>query len=109
MAPAGGPEPDRRSRMISRLAFVSLAAALALIPVRPGAAEELGEGVQEVRDCAEKNMPRSAKQEIVLERTDRSGASRRLEAAALWKRDAENRSRFLVRIEAPPDERDAAF
>jgi hypothetical protein len=87
----------------------ALTALAALLLAAPAPAQELGEGVQEVRDCAERNLPRSSKQQIALERTDRSGASRRLEANALWKRDEQNRSSFLVRIDAPPDERDAAF
>lgn len=72
-------------------------------------AQELGPGVQEVRDCIEGNAPRAGRQSIRLERTDRGGVTRTLEATAWWKRDGQDRSRFLVRIEAPPDERGSAF
>lgn len=72
-------------------------------------AQELGPGVQEVRDCVERNAPRMGRQTLRFERTDRGGASRRLDLTAWWKRDANDRTRFLARVEAPPDERGAAF
>jgi hypothetical protein len=72
-------------------------------------AQEIGPGVQEVRDCVERNAPRTGRQQVRLERTDRGGAKRSLEATAWWKRDEADRTRFLVRVEAPADERDSAF
>lgn len=84
-----------------------LGSVLGLAPA--GGAQELGPGVQEVRDCVEKNAPRAGRQQLRLERTDRGGARRSLEATAWWKRDADDRTRFLVRVEAPPDERGSAF
>lgn len=84
-----------------------LGLALALGPA--AAAQDLGEGVQEIRDCVEKNAPRAGRQQLRLERTDRGGAQRALQATAWWKRDAADRTRFLVRVEEPPDERGSAF
>ena len=92
-----------------RTALVPLAAATLFSVGGPAASQELGEGVQQVRDCMERNLPNASRQDVVLERTEKAGGTRRLEASALWKRDAEGRSRFLVRVEAPPDERDTAF
>ncbi len=82
---------------------------LAIVIAAPSHGAELGAGVAEIQDCTEKNVPTSGKQAVVLERTDKTGKSRRLEAFAYWKRDEAKRSRFLVRIEAPPDERGSAF
>lgn len=93
--------------MIRWLPLLTLGLALAL-PAGVGA-QELGEGVQEVRDCAEKNAPRAGRQQLRLERTDRGGGKRTLEATAWWKRDEGDRTRFLVRVEAPLDERGSAF
>ena len=70
----------------------------------------LGPGVEEVQRCVERNLPqRSARQEVVLERRDRAGNERRLEATVWWKRDEQGRSRLLARVEAPPDERGTGF
>jgi hypothetical protein len=72
--------------------------------------QELGPGVQEVQDCAERNAPkRSARQEIVLARTSSRGDSLELHATLLWKRGENDLSRVLVRVEEPPDERGTAF
>jgi len=88
-------------------ALPALAIRLAL--AAPGSAQELGPGVAEVRDCMAGNLPSSGRQSLRVERTDGSGNTRALEATAFWKRDAKGDGRFLVRIEAPPDERGAAF
>jgi hypothetical protein len=92
---------DRRV-VKSALALLVLAApAFALDPVGPGA--------EAVQACARRNLPSTtAEQEIVLEREDRTGKGQRIEARGFWKRKGD-RSRFLVRVEAPPDLRDSAF
>ena len=75
-----------------------------------GFAAELGPGVAEIQRCIELNLPEhSSRQSLQFERTDRAGNRRRIEAQVWWKRDAEGRSRLLARVEAPPDERGAAF
>ena len=85
-----------------------LAAGLAAVPA--ASALELGPGVDEVQRCMERNLPeRSARQLVTLERRDRAGNERRLEATVWWKRDAQDRSRLLARVEAPPDERGTGF
>jgi hypothetical protein len=91
-----------------RLALVVIAA---LPPglTAPAASEEAGAGVQEVRECVERNAPHSVRGEGALERIDAQGDMKRYEASFFWKRDEQDRSRFLVRIEAPPDERGSAF
>jgi hypothetical protein len=88
---------------------IALAAALLSTPTAPTSAQELGPGVQEVRECMERNAPDSVRGEGALERTDAQGETQRYEASFFWKRDEQDRSRFLVRIEAPPDERGSAF
>jgi len=94
---------------MTRLAIAPAALALVLSLAAPGAAQELGPEVAEVRDCMARNLPSSGRQQLRVERTDRFGNTRALEATAFWKRDAEGNGRFLVRIEAPADERGAAF
>jgi hypothetical protein len=94
---------------MNRVALAPAVLALLLSVAAPGAAQELGPGVAEVRDCMARNLPRSGRQPLRVERTDRSGNTRALEATAFWKRGADGQGRFLVRIEAPPDERGAAF
>lgn len=90
---------------------LSSALVAALLPALalPSAAQEPGPGVQEVRECVERNAPSSVRGNGALERVDAQGDLRRYEASFFWKRDEQDRSRFLVRIEAPPDERGSAF
>lgn len=88
---------------------VAVLAALSLVLARTGAAQELGPGVEKIQSCVEKNLPKSGRQRVLLERTLRSGSKRSLEATAYWKGDDQDHMRFLVRIEAPPDERGSAF
>jgi hypothetical protein len=92
--------------MILRFALALL---LVAAPAAPCLAQELGPGVQEVRDCMQKNVPRSVRHRVALEKTDRTGSTRRLEATIYWKRPADDRTRLLVRVEDPPDERGSAF
>jgi hypothetical protein len=88
--------------------IAALAAALAL--AGPAPATELAAGVEEIQACVEKNLPaHSADQDLVLERKDRTGESQRIKARLYWKRGEDGRSRVLIRVEAPPDLRDAAF
>jgi outer membrane lipoprotein-sorting protein len=66
--------------------------------------------VAEVRDCAERNLPkRSARQHLALERSVRGSEARRLEATLLWKKDRAGRSRVRVTVDAPQPERGTSF
>lgn len=88
---------------------------LVLLSVAPwpggvSAAPALEPGVAEVRECAERNLPkRSARQRLVLERIVAGADARRLEATLLWKRGADGLSRVRVTVEAPQTERGTAF
>jgi hypothetical protein len=95
--------------VLRTLRSASLLVAITFATPSPSTAADLGAGVAEIQDCIDKNLPTSGKQSVALERTDKTGQSRRLEANAFWKRDDAKRSRFLMRIEAPPDERGSAF
>jgi Outer membrane lipoprotein-sorting protein len=84
-----------------------LAAALA---AGAASAAELGPGAEEVQRCMERNLPeRTARQSVVFVRRDRAGNERRIDATIWWKRDAQDRSRVLARVDAPPDERGTGF
>lgn len=90
LAPAAGAEPRAQTIASSPL--------------------ELDPAVEEVQRCLRRNLPeRSAEQEILLEQSDASGVIQTIEARLYWKRAADGRSRFLVRIDGPPDLRDSAF
>jgi hypothetical protein len=79
-------------------------------PGRGSAAPALEPGVAEVRECAERNLPkRSARQSLVLERFEEGALTRRLEATLLWKRGSDGLSRVRVTVDAPPAERGTAF
>jgi hypothetical protein len=83
---------------------------LAVLIPQAGWTQEIGAGVDEVRECIERNLPaRSAQQDIVLETHDKAGEGLRIEATLYWKKDPEGRSRVLMRVEEPPDLRDSAF
>lgn len=85
-----------------------LAVCLAVAPA--AFAAELGPGVEEVQRCMERNLPeRTARQKVVFERRDRAGNERRIDTTVWWKRDAQDRSRMLALVEAPPDERGTGF
>lgn len=72
-------------------------------------ARTLDAAAEEVLACVERNAPSSARQRVRLERTDRSGHARRLEATIWWRRDAGARTRLVARVEAPASERGTAF
>jgi hypothetical protein len=58
----------------------------------------------------ERNLPeRTARQKVAFERRDRAGNERRIDTTVWWKRDAQERSRVLALVEAPPDERGTGF
>jgi hypothetical protein len=83
---------------------------LAPWPSPAPAAPALEPGVAEVRECAERNLPkRTARQRLVLERVAKGADARRLEATLLWKRGADGLSRVRVTVEAPQAERGTAF
>lgn len=96
-------------RSTVRPLWVSAVLLTALLPIAPHA-ETLGPGVQEVRDCAERNMPqRTARQQLVLERSAEGNDARRLETTLLWKRGEDGLSRLRVTVDAPQAERGTAF
>jgi outer membrane lipoprotein-sorting protein len=91
----------------SRSLACCLAACLGAAPVF---AAELDPAVEEVQRCVEHNLPEhSSRQSVLLERRDRAGNERRLQATVWWKRDEHDRSRLLARVETPPDERGTGF
>lgn len=92
-----------------RPTVLSSACALGLAIAGPALAEELAPDVAALRECVARNVPTSGRQSLRLERTDRAGNRRSLEATAAWKQDANGHGRLLVRIDAPADERGAAF
>lgn len=70
----------------------------------------LDPAVEEVQACARRNLPEtSARQQIVLEAVDASGAGQRIEAELSWRRNEKDHSQVLVRVERPPDLRGSAF
>lgn len=86
-----------------------LLGAIALVFSRAAAPVDLGAGVEEIQRCTEQNLPaKTARDEVVLERRDRVGDTRRLAAVVHWKRGADGLSRVLVRVLEPPDERGTA-
>jgi len=91
-----------------RSIVVAVAAGIAVALAGPGRAAE--RGVQEIQDCARKNLPeRTARQDLSLLVRDGAGQEQLIEAELFWKRGDDGRSRVLVRVEAPPDLRGAAF
>jgi hypothetical protein len=90
------------------LRAISLLFALLVVclPIAAGA----DPAVDEVQACARRNLPEtSARQQIVLEAVDASGAGQRIEAELLWRRSKDDHSQVLVRVERPPDLRGSAF
>jgi outer membrane lipoprotein-sorting protein len=68
------------------------------------------ETVDEIRGCMEQNVPeRASIQEVVMRTFDRVGGERSFEAKVYWKRGEEGMSKLLLRVEAPPDLRGAAY
>jgi hypothetical protein len=91
----------RSSPPLRALAFLLLG----LFPAAAAAPDP----VAEVRECAEKNLPRrTARQKVVLERAVDGSDARRLEATLLWKRFADGFARVRVTVDAPQKERGTA-
>lgn len=66
--------------------------------------------VDEVQQCALRNLPEtSARQSILLDSTDAGGAAQRIEAKLLWRRDEAGRSQVRITVDAPPDVRGTGF
>jgi hypothetical protein len=84
-----------------------LASLLFLLAPSPGLARET---VEEIRKCIERNVPeRTSVQEVVMRTFDRVGGERSFEAKIYWKRGEDGLSKLLMRVEAPPDLRGAAY
>jgi hypothetical protein len=84
-------------------------AALSLV-LSVGAAHATDPAVDEVQQCARRNLPElSARQSILLESTDAGGAAQRLEADLLWRRNDGGRSQVRIVVDAPPDVRGTGF
>ena len=91
-----------------RSTVVAVAAGIAVVLAGPGRAAE--RSVQQIQDCARKNLPeRTARQDLSLLVRDSAGQEQTIEAELFWKRGDDGRSRVLVRVESPPDLRGAAF
>lgn len=92
----------------------ALAALAALVLLAGGAPlraanAEAGEGVDEVVDCVKANQPRlSAEQRVTLRTVDRTGEARDSEATIYWQKSGD-KSKALIRFEAPPDLRGSAL
>ncbi len=68
------------------------------------------ETVEEIQECMERNVPEQTSiQEVVMRTFDRVGGERSFEAKIYWKRGEDGRSKLLMRVEAPPDLRGAAY
>ncbi len=66
--------------------------------------------VQAIRDCITANAPsQSALQALDVRVFDRAGSYRSLVAQGYWKRFDDGLSRILIRVDAPPELRDAAY
>jgi Outer membrane lipoprotein-sorting protein len=90
--------------MLRRTAVAFL---IALAIPSAGSAER---SVDEVQQCARRNLPeRSARQSVLLESTDAAGDAQRLEAELLWRRTEKDRSQLRLTVEAPPDLRGSSF
>ena len=90
----------------SVLAGVALSAAVAI--AAPAFAAE--RSIEAIQECARRNLPEhSARQDVSLLVRDGAGQEQTIEAELFWKRGDDGRSRVLVRVEAPPDLRGAAF
>jgi hypothetical protein len=69
-----------------------------------------GKTAEEISECVRGNLPeRTSQQQIELESLDRAGGKRKLAAKLDWKRGEEDRPRVRIRVQAPPDLRDAAY
>ncbi len=65
--------------------------------------------VDEIRACAERNLPeRTLRQSVEIESEDRVGGRRNLEARVHWKR-FESGPRVMIRVDAPPEVRGASY
>jgi hypothetical protein len=88
--------------------FAGITLAVAVALATPAFAAE--RSIEEIQECARKNLPeRSARQDLSLLVRDGAGQEQTIEAVLFWKRGDDGRSRVLVRVEAPPDLRGAAF
>jgi outer membrane lipoprotein-sorting protein len=95
---------------MNRALLLPFVAGLLLLLPRAAGSAELGAGVEEIQRCAEKNLPaRTARQEVVFERRDRAGDTRRMSAVVHWKRGEDGLSRALIRVLEPAEERGTAF
>ena len=84
--------------MSSIVAMIAMAIAITLA----GAGVAAERSIQEIQDCARKNLPEtSARQELSLLIRDGSGAEQTIEAELFWKRGEEGRSKVLLRVSAP--------
>jgi hypothetical protein len=82
---------------------------VALLVLAPWTARGLDPAVDEIERCVDRNAPTAARQTLVFERVDAAGGSRKLVATAIFKRDPQDKVRFLFRIEEPAVERGSAL
>ena len=92
--------------MAVRAPFLVVLAALLL----PAPAAHPLETVEEIQDCASRNLPQdSSVQTVVLRAHDRTGALTEMRAKIYWKRFEDGFSRVLLRFSDPPDMRGSAL
>ena len=90
-----------------REAILALFLVLCVAGVAP--AFESPQTVDEIRDCAEKNLPEhTLRQRVEIESEDRVGGRRNLEARVHWKR-FEKGPRVMIRVDGPAEVRGAAY
>jgi hypothetical protein len=83
-------------------------AGMGVVPILGVASGALGapETVREIQDCVERNLPENGStQAVLLRAVDRTGEELDSRAEVVWKRDDEQNSRVLMRIEAPAERR----
>ena len=80
-----------------------------LLALAPWTARALDPAVDEIERCVDRNAPTAARQTLVFDRVDAAGGSRELVATAIFKRDPQQKMRFLLRIEEPAAERGSAL
>lgn len=103
----------RSYKVSSRFALAGMLAAgvaWGIAPVALGAEAPELETAAEIRACTQKNFPeRTSVQHVVLVARDRGGSERSLSARIYWKRKSEDAARLMMRVEEPPDLRDASY
>ncbi len=71
---------------------------------------EAGPAEEQVERCIRDNLPQKGSiQRLTLQAVDRTGGERTLKGSLYWKRGEADRSKVLLRLEAPPDLRGSSY